>query len=173
MRGLLVFNDAAKGNCALCHPSAPKRGASPQFTDEGFIALGVPRNDAIPANASPGYADLGLCGPLRTDFRDHAEYCGLFRTPSLRNVALRPVFFHNGVYRHLDEAVRFYAQRDTHPERFYSRGKDGKVRKYDDLPAKYQANVNHEQPFGGKPGGKPAMTDAEVADVVAFLKTLT
>ncbi|MET0383101.1 MAG: cytochrome c peroxidase, partial [Burkholderiaceae bacterium] len=135
-RGLLAFNDQARGNCALCHPSSIKEGAFPQFTDAGFIALGVPRNRAIPANAAPAYFDLGLCGPLRTDLKNRPEYCGLFKTPSLRNVALRPVFFHNGLYTRLEDAVRFYAQRDTNPRRFYPHGK------YDDLPAKYRANVN-------------------------------
>jgi cytochrome c peroxidase len=167
MRGLAVFNDAARGNCASCHVSAVKRGAFPQFTDAGLIAIGVPRNRAIPANAKPGFRDLGACGPLRGDLKDDAKYCGLFRTPSLRNVALRGVFFHNGVYTRLEDAVRFYALRDVAPARVYGPGR------LDDLPAKYQANLNVEPPFGGKPGAKPRMTEAEIADVVAFLNTLT
>ena len=50
---------------------------------------------------------------------------------------------------------------------------DGSIDKYDDLPAKYQANLNTDPPFGGKPGDKPALDDAEIDDVVAFLGTLT
>ncbi len=69
----------------------------------------MPRNPAIPANADPAYHDLGLCGPYRTDFKDRAEYCGLFRTPTLRNVALKKSFFHNGVFHDLRDAVAFYA----------------------------------------------------------------
>jgi cytochrome c peroxidase len=172
-RGLRVFNDAARGNCAQCHPSAIKRGAFPQFTDYGLIAIGVPRNRAIPANASATYTDMGICGPLRTDLKDHPEYCGLFRTPSLRNVALRPVFFHNGLFKHLDEAVRFYAQRDTAPQRYYPHDRGGRLAKFDDLPAKFQGNVNVEAPFGGKPGDMPSLSEVEIADIVAFLKTLT
>jgi len=172
-RGRALFEDAAKGNCASCHPSGLKRGAFPQFTDHGLIALGVPRNPAIPANRDPRWFDLGLCGPLRTDLRDHPEYCGLFKTPSLRNVATRGVFFHNGAMKSLTEVVRFYAGRDVRPERFYPRGPDGRVRKYDDLPPQARANVNVDAPFGGKPGGAPALTEAEIADVVAFLRTLT
>jgi cytochrome c peroxidase len=98
-RGLALFNDPAKGNCAHCHISA--RGADgtpPQFTDYGLAALGVPRNAEIPANADPSFHDLGLCGPLRRDFLDRPEYCGMFKSPSLRNVALRRTFFHNGVF---------------------------------------------------------------------------
>jgi len=166
-RGLAVFNDADKGNCASCHVSRIKRGAFPQFTDAGLIAIGVPRNSAIPANANPAFRDLGLCGPLRGDLKAHDDYCGLFRTPSLRNVALRGVFFHNGVYTKLEDAVRFYALRDVDPTRVYGRGR------YDDLPAKFQGNLNVEAPFGGKRGDKPRLTEAEIADVVAFLGTLT
>ncbi len=171
-RGLALFDDPAKGNCALCHLSArAPDGTPPQFTDYGFIALGVPRNAAIPANADPSYYDLGLCGPLRTDFKDRPEYCGLFRTPSLRNVATRHVFFHNGVYHDLHDVMRFYVARDVTPGKFYPRGPDGKARIYDDLPARYRANLNTDPPFG--PRDKPTLTESEIDDVIAFLGTLT
>jgi cytochrome c peroxidase len=169
-RGLAVFNGSKKGNCAACHLSQIKRGAFPQFTDFGLIAIGVPRNPAIPANAAPEYRDLGACGPLRTDLKGQDAYCGLFRTPSLRNVATRGVFFHNGVYTKLEDAVRFYALRDSDPKRVYGAGR---ARRFADLPDKYQGNLNAEAPFGAKPGDKPSMTEREIADVVAFLKTLT
>jgi len=169
MRGLALFDDPAKGNCASCHLSAIRAdGAFPLFTDFGHIAIGVPRNPAIKANADPAFHDLGLCGPLRTDLASQAEYCGRFRTPSLRNVALRHTFFHNAAVTSLAQAVRFYVQRDTDPARWY-----GASGKFDDLPARYHANVNVEAPFGGSPGSPPLLTDAEIDDVVAFLGTLT
>lgn len=174
MRGLQVFADPAKGNCASCHVSAIKQdGAFPAFTDFGHIAVGVPRNRTLAANADPKFFDLGLCGPDRTDLKDRADYCGRFRTPSLRNVALRKTFFHNGAIHSLEDAVRFYAQRDTQPQKWYPRKADGTVDKFDDLPAQYRANVNMERPFGGKPGDKPVLSEADVRDIVAFLKTLT
>jgi len=173
-RGLKLFNDEKKGNCAACHLSAiTEDGAFPQFSDYGHIALGVPRNMKIAANANAQYFDLGLCGPVRTDLKDKQEYCGLFRTPSLRNVATRRVFFHNGEFTNLKDVLKFYAERDTNPEKFYPRGADGKVQKFDDLPKPYQANVNMEPPFGKKPGEKPALNDKEIDDMLAFLKTLT
>jgi cytochrome c peroxidase len=159
LRGLKLFTDPAKGNCAQCHPAT--RGASgtpPQFTDYGLIALGVPRNQEIPANADPAWFDLGLCGPERTDFRDRPEYCGRFRAPSLRNVALRKSFFHNGVFRTLREAVQFYVKRDPAAA---------------DLPEKYRSNLETGPPFPAKAGDKPALTDEEIDDIVAFLETLT
>ncbi|MBZ9707778.1 cytochrome-c peroxidase [Mesorhizobium sp. ESP7-2] len=174
-RGRALFEDEAKGNCACCHISEPANdGEPPQFTDFGLIAIAVPRNPAIPANADPAYADLGLCGPLRTDFRGRADYCGLFKTPTLRNVALRKSFFHNGYFHTLRDAVAFYASRDTDPGHWYPRNADGTIRQYDDLPKAYWGNLNQESPFNGKkPGDKPALNDAEIDDIVAFLQTLT
>ncbi|MPN32785.1 Methylamine utilization protein MauG [bioreactor metagenome] len=167
-RGLAIFNNPQRGNCAECHISAIKRGSFPQFTDRGLIALAVPRNKHIAANADAKFFDMGLCGPLRTDLSDVDEYCGLFKTPTLRNVATRKVFFHNGVFHSLEAAVRFYADRDAYPERYY-----GKAGKPNDLPAKYADNINRDAPFAAQQKRKPSMTDADVRDVVAFLKTLT
>ena len=72
-RGLALFNREDKGNCAVCHVSTVKSGAFPAFTDFGFIAVGVPRNRSLPANADPAYYDMGLCGPLRTDMNPQPE----------------------------------------------------------------------------------------------------
>lgn len=172
-RGLALFNDPAKGNCAHCHISAPgKDGTPPQFTDYGLAALGAPRNMKIPANLDPAFYDLGLCGPLRTDLRDRGEYCGMFKAPSLRNVAIRQTFFHNGVFNSLKQVLRFYAERDTNPENWYSRGQDGVVNKFDDLPLKYHVNVNVEPPFDRRLGGQPALSEQEMDDIIAFLQTL-
>jgi len=173
LRGLAAFNDPEKGNCARCHPSAIIKGALPQFTDFGFAAIGAPRNRAIPANADRSYVDLGLCGPWRTDLQGRREYCGLFRTPSLRNAARRPVFLHNGVFRSLSDVVRFYAERDTQPRRWYPRAPDGRILKFDDLPAAYVGNLDTQVPFDRHPGQPSALSEQDIQDIVAFLQTLT
>ena len=173
-KGLELFNAPEKGNCASCHVSQRGTdGTPPQFTDYGLIAIGVPRNRDIPSNKEPAFYDLGLCGPLRKDFIGRDDYCGLFRTPTLRNVALRKVFFHNGGTHSLRDAVRFYVERATHPERWYPRRPDGSVDKYDDLPEAAKANVNMDPPFDRKAGAEPALNPTEIDDVVAFLQTLT
>ena len=43
---------------------------------------------------------------------------------------------------------------------------DGQVRKFDDLPEADGANVDTEPPFGRKPGDDPALSPAEIADIV-------
>ncbi len=173
-RGYLAFNDPMKGNCAACHLSRPTPdGKPPLFTDFQYEALGVPRNKAIPANADPAYFDLGICGPYRTNVTDQTQYCGMFLTPSLRNTATRSVFFHNGAFHTLDEVLDWYVNRDLQPERFYPRDANGAVVKYDDLPEKYRANVDvTDAPFNRKPGDKPALNKTEIAEIIAFLRTL-
>jgi len=174
LRGLKLFSDPAKGNCARCHiATRGANGTPPQFTDYGFVALGAPRNYRIPANSNPAWYDLGLCGPERTDMRSEEKYCGQFRTPSLRNTATRGAFFHNGVFHTLKEVVEFYVQRDTNAEKWYPRNGKGLVLKFDDLPAKYRSNVETGAPFGLRRGARPALNGEEIGAVVAFLRTLT
>jgi cytochrome c peroxidase len=173
-RGLKLFTDPEKGGCVRCHiATRGVSGTPPRFTDYGFVALGVPRNREIPATSDPRWYDLGLCGPERSDLRTRDEYCGRFMTPSLRNVATRGAFFHNGVFHTLNEAVAFYALRDTNPEKFYPPGSGGAVMKFNDLPQEYRGNIDVEPPFGRKPGEPPALSDEEIEAVVAFLGTLT
>lgn len=172
LRGLALFNDQNKANCAHCHVSQIRKGAFPQFTDFGFAALGVPRNSKLTQNQERSFFDLGLCGPLRTDLSSHREYCGAFRAPTLRNVLLRRAFFHNGAFHSLEQTLHFYAERDTNPGKWYPKA-NGKPDAFDDLPPELRGNVNRERPFGRKPGQAPVLNDSEIQDLIAFLKTLT
>ncbi|MFT3976610.1 MAG: cytochrome c peroxidase, partial [Sphingomonas bacterium] len=174
IRGMLLFNDPAKGDCAACHISQPSPdGLPPLFTDTEYEALGVPRNRRLAVNRDPHFHDLGMCGPLRTDLARQTQYCGMFLTPTLRNVAKRGVYFHNGVYHRLIDVLRFYALRDTEPARVYPRDGHGHVMKYNDLPRRYWANIDTaDAPFERRPGEKPALTEAEMNDIITFLSTL-
>jgi cytochrome c peroxidase len=172
-RGVGLFKDPAKGNCASCHLGVTRAGRPPPFTDYDFANVGVPRNPRIPANRDPHYFDLGLCGPARRDLLDKREYCGFFRSPTVRNVALRDAFFHNGVFGSLLEVMHFYVERDLNPGKYYPRNPDGSIRKYDDMPAGFPINIDRDAPLDRAPGAAPALTDAEIDDVIAFLQTLT
>jgi len=174
-RGYALFNDPQRANCAGCHLDRPgPDGTPPLFTDHQFEALSPPRNLALHANRDPAYFDLGLCGPYRRDLHTEARYCGLFVTPTLRNVATRHVFFHNGVFHSLQQVLDFYAFRDVDPARVYPRGTDGHIAVNDDLPPGDRANIdNVDAPFGRHPGEAPAITAGEERDIIAFLGTLT
>nr|WP_315597987.1 cytochrome c peroxidase [uncultured Cupriavidus sp.] len=173
LRGLKLFADPAKGNCAACHLIEKRAdGSHPLLTDYQFAAFGVPRNPEIAANADPAYYDLGLCGPKRTDKSQRSDYCGMFKTPTLRNTAKRGAWFHNGRFHSLEDVVRFYVERDLKPARWYARNDQGQPVLYDDLPPELRRNVDRfDPPFDRKAGTRPALDDREIRDVVAFLKT--
>lgn len=172
-RGLELFEDEKKGNCAACHPSRRgEDGSPPLFTDFTYDNVGVPRNARIAANADPAFHDLGLCGPERKDLAARRDLCGAFKVPTLRNVARTAPYFHNGAFDDLEDVVAFYVRRDTDPGEWYPNGAAG-VLKFDDLPPDLAGSVNTtELPYDRKPGETPALTPAEIDDVVAFLKTL-
>ncbi len=175
-RGLKLFEDPKKGDCSSCHIDKTSADGlyRPAMTDYQFEAFAAPRNDQIPATHNPNYYDLGLCGPYRKDFATAKPYCGLFKTPTLRNVATRRVFFHNGYFRSLKDVLHFYVQRETDPAKWYPTRADGTVDAYNDLPGEYKKNVDVvDAPFDRKHGDKPALNDPEIDDVIAFLKTLT
>ncbi len=200
-RGYQIFNDPELGNCASCHfPNPGASGSRSLLTDFSFEAIGVPRNAEIPANRERSYLDMGVCGPVR---RDHAyvpghpnSFCGMFKTPTLRNAAIRHAFFHNGVIHSLEQAVRFYNTRDTRPELWYpttggtpkaQADKDfpryglittqytgGTVEKFNDLPAPLRANIDTQKPLDSRPAGsRDPMTEEQVQDLLCFLDTLS
>ncbi len=134
----------------------------------------MPRNDAIPANDDPNYFDLGLCGPARDDLATSRDLCGAFKVPTLRNIAVTAPYFHNGRFATLTEALKFYVRRDTNPEEWYPIDAAGQVQNFNDLPTEFVANVNvTEVPYNRGLGDTPALSSAEIADVIAFLETLT
>jgi len=81
-RGLGLFRSAGT-RCFECH-------SAPNFTDSNFAVTGVP---------DQGRNDTGKQGQ---------PYA--FKTPTLRNVALRAAFFHNGAVTTLDGVVKHYAE---------------------------------------------------------------
>jgi cytochrome c peroxidase len=188
LRGLKLYEDKRKGNCETCHPATRSvPGAAPIMTDNGLVAVAPPRRPGLPpiAPSSPALAyplassargaevDLGLCRSGRPGLPDDPSYCGRFRTPTLRNVAIRTTFFHNGSMHSLRDVVAFYATRDTDPGRWYSRNPDGSVHVYDDTPPELVPFVDHEVPFAPLPDGRPRLDEREIDDLVAFLQTLT
>jgi cytochrome c peroxidase len=177
LRGFQVYADPKRGNCASCHFSgAGLGGSSGLFTDFSYEAIGVPRNPALAQNHDPAFFDLGVCGPLRSDHVPERNapnaFCGMFKTPTLRNVSKRKAFFHNGVIHSLEDAIRFYNTRDTRPELWYPK-KGGKVQKFDDLPPAYRKNIDGQMPLDGRrAGSKAPLSDQNIKDLVCFIQTL-
>jgi len=120
-RGFELFR--GKADCVACHDG-------PNFTDDGFHNIGVKPRDGI--------LDMG-----RFELVPVKSMTGAFKTPSLRDVARRPPYMHNGAYATLREVVEMY-----------SRGGDAE--------GKLDPNMK-----------KLGLSPAEVDDVVEFLESLT
>lgn len=76
---------------------------------------------------------------------------------------------HNGFFSNLSEVVRFYSTRNSDPQRWY-----GPAGVPNDLPASFLANLETAKaPFNRSAAQGPALTEAEVNDIVAFLRTLS
>jgi cytochrome c peroxidase len=117
-RGFVLFN--GKANCAVCHVGW-------RMTDDGFHDIGLPDADRGRAEVAPGIVQL-----------EHA-----FKTPSLRNIAQRSPYMHDGSVATLAAVIDHYDS--------------GFVRR----PSLDTQMV----PLG--------LTAAEKADLLAFLDTLT
>lgn len=131
LAGLAIFN--TKGKCSTCHPLQPMHGSSyPLFTDFRYHNLGVPKNPLNPYYDMPrkwnpdgtAWVDQGLGGLLKKTKNyeaNAAENLGKHRTPSLRNVDMRPTpefvkaYSHNGYFKSLPEVIHFYNLRDVLP----------------------------------------------------------
>jgi cytochrome c peroxidase len=117
-RGFLLFNTSA--NCAACHGGW-------RFTDDRFHDIGTTTTD------------LGR----GRDVKDDGMMKHAFKTPSLRSVALRPPYMHNGMAANLYEVVKHY--------------ETGGI----DRPSRSPAMMRLD------------LTERDRLDLVAFMQTLT
>jgi cytochrome c peroxidase len=63
-------------------------------------------------------------------------------------------------------------QRDASPEKFSPLDSGCMASKFDDLPDEFKKNVNtSEVPYDRRAGDVPALDDAGIDDVIAFLNT--
>jgi cytochrome c peroxidase len=186
----------------------PANQPHPVSPISGVPLTSLPQQANLPADAAYAYYDMGLCGPFsppandpapRKSFNNATGVCGVFKVPTLRNIALTAPYFHNGMFPDLHEVLQFYVTRDinnnTGNNPFAVRAGPGgnpyqavgtfylaadgtpDQYQYNDLPVALDANVNigeipYTPPtFAG--GQQPTLDAAEIDDVVAFLCTLT
>lgn len=155
-RGLALF--VGKADCRLCH-------AGPNFSDNEFHNIGVPPLDRKPPRDAGRYAGVQTVRSAsfnaQSAFSDDrrgerardldalahtAELWGQFKTPTLRNVARTAPYMHQGQIATLAEVVQYYSTLEG------------------SIP------VGHH----GEQVIKPLnLTAGEMADIVAFLETLT
>jgi cytochrome c peroxidase len=157
-RGLAIFEDPARGNCASCHPSRPSAdGTPPLFTNFAYENLGLPKFAdspfyTLPASLNPdgeAFVDHGL---MKTTGKPADD--GKFRVPSLRNVAKTGPYGHNGYLHRLDEVIEMKTGSCVRP---------GTCELPPPEVAATAQRVRAPAPLGRQ----------DIADVVAFLRTLS
>lgn len=124
-RGRLLF--IGKANCSSCH-------SGEDFTADRLKNIGL-------------YNGKNLTDPGRAAITKDPAHTGLFKIPSLRNVAVTAPYMHNGMFRTLREVVEYY----NTPEAFV------------------QGSINRDKALDLKLN----LTPKEISDVVAFLEALT
>lgn len=161
-RGLALFYGPAR--CGTCH-------SGPLLTDHGFHALALPPFGPGRTRAFDPYArDVGRMGET-----DRLADAYRFRTPSLRNVALTAPYGHNGAYATLEGIVRHHLD----PLVALARWDRGQVVMPDHAPfratdfavwedAREMARLRARVDIA-----PVTLSDAQVADLVAFLHSLT
>lgn len=125
LRGLELFY-SERGECFHCH-------ATSLFTDNSFHNIGL---------------DAEVTGTGRGAVTGRARDDGLYKTPTLRNVAVTAPYMHDDRFATLEEVVDFYSEGVV-----YSRTIDSLI-----------PNVS---------GGGLQLTAQERSDLVAFLRALT
>lgn len=87
--------------------------------------------------------DLGRYDFFKTEERKH-----FFKTPTIRNIALTAPYMHNGVYNSLEEVMEFYNNGGG-------------------------AGLGFDVPHQTLPFDNLDLSDEEIKDIIAFMKTLT
>lgn len=153
LRGKALFE--GKANCASCHPA-------PMFTTYGYANLGVPRYGNLPYyEAHPEYVDHGLM----TTTHDAAQD-GMFRIPSLRNIAKTGPYGHNGYFNSLPYFLDFLNTRDVGSTSVGNCSRTSPFARCAWPAPEIAANVDHTT-------GNLHLSDDELAALGAFLNTLT
>ena len=161
-RGEALF--FGKADCSSCHEG-------PLFTDEDFHAIGLPPfGPGRTRRFDPMPRDVG-----RMAESDALEDAYRFRTPSLRNVELTGPYGHNGAYPTLEGIIRHHLQPQDSldawttdlaklPSVPWLKKADFIIHQDTREMARVRANIDIDP---------KDLTDAEIADLVAFMGALT
>jgi len=147
LRGMALFESVG---CLQCH-------SGPNFSEASVFGSGAPFR-LFPAREIARYASLDLAAD--PGIAPAGSPAGLWRVPSLRNVALTAPYFHNGAVDQLDEAVRIMAQTQLG---WHLSSEEGiRAKAWWSAPARTLAVVRPR-----------LLSEEDVQDITAFLRTLS
>lgn len=150
----LFFSEFA--NCAICHQlhrtGDPINRFEETFTSYEYHNVGIPsRPDTEP--------DLGFAGHPNNPGPDAN---GLFKVPTLRNIAVTGPYMHNGIFNELKTVIEFY-DKFVNEDRVLNPETNEPWRE-----AEFPDTIAESELGAGR-----SMTDLQVISMVCFLRTLT
>jgi cytochrome c peroxidase len=133
-KGFELMNDQTKGDCLHCHTTdADILGTTTKLSNNGLSKALKPED----------YLDKG-----KAEFTGKDSDVGLFRIPSLRNIAVTAPYMHDGRFKTLKEVLDFYSE-----------------------GVNQSFNIDSKMEYAHQGGVK--LTSEEKEKIIAFLKTLT
>ena len=153
-----------RGNCASCH-------SGPLFTDHDFHALAIPP-------FGPGRIrrfDLQNRDVGRMGESDQLEDAYRFRTPSLRNVELTAPYGHNGAYANLKSIIKHHLNPLEELVSWdHSQVQLASVEWINNMDFQiWHDRIEMDRYRSAIDIESVQLTDEEITNIVAFLKTLT
>jgi cytochrome c peroxidase len=167
-RGALLFYEDDR--CSSCHEGD-------LFSDFENHNIGVPQIGPGTGRSAPGNPsyqgltnwDFGL-EEITTQRGDRFK----FRTAPLRGVALTSPYMHNGAYTKLEDAIRHHVDPDVAYANYDLTQIEPDMQAFGLNPAGPVFDSSNPVVIGRGPGQQRIdLTDAEIDDLVEFLKTLT
>jgi cytochrome c peroxidase len=147
LRGMALFETVG---CIQCH-------SGPNFSEASVFGSGAPFR-VFPSRVLARHARLNLSAD--TGLAPAGSPAGVWRVPSLRNVALTAPYFHNGAVARLEDAVRIMAQ--TQLGWHLSSEDDIRTSAWWSAPARRLATVRPR-----------VLSEIDVQDITAFLRALS
>lgn len=167
-RGALIF--FTRGHCSACHSG----DLFDDFKNHniGVVQIGTGEKDSD--DADPKYRDIHTYDFGLEEITHNRADRFKFRTPPLRGVTLTPPYMHDGAYASLADAILEH----TSPRKYYaeydvSRIVEQDVASYGKKPL--APIFDPKNPVEVGPGTEYAahLSHQDVADLIAFLRTLT
>jgi cytochrome c peroxidase len=163
--GRVLFFSSQFTNCSQCHRiDTVGASAKETYTNYRYHNIGTPTNEPLRAvNGKP--ADRGLAvHPNVKGTTQEASRAGMFKVPTLRNVAVTGPYMHNGVFKDLRTVILFYDKYNSKAAKRQINPETGKPWDPPEIPE----NISMKELEIG-----PGLDDRRIDALVAFLKTLT
>lgn len=159
--GRALFFDSQRSSCSRCHARLSEDKNRETFSNARYFNLGVPENTNVRGlNGKAGTVDHGL---MQNPAAATQSSAGKFKVPTLRNVAITGPYMHNGVFQELRTAILFHDRFNGGAQQEGRNPETGQPWAAPEVAANIETALLTA----------PALGEAEIKALVAFLSTLT